>query len=215
MKHITFIFILSVSLLSVVSSTFAGLSPEIKKINSIKQQEPSFEEILSVFLRKENLTEHELVQWQKKIKASAFLPKMYLGYDHQSKEAQSLSIGDNISISGGNITIGPEENNIDFDNNLGQTFRVRLMWDLDQIIFHRDLLSLQKQKQSLAHSRFALSEKLFQVYQSRYAALVEYLRYEKVSRHKAMVFYTRFLLLTDRLNEVTDRHFESMFWKGN
>lgn len=195
-------------------SAEAAIPSYLKQFQNIKQNEPSFSEILRIFYENEKLTYQEWSMWQKRLKKSAYFPKVYLGFDHQLKESQSLSVTDNISISGGNVTIGPDDNDLDFDNDLGQTFRVRLVWDLEQTVFNKNFFQLARGRYSLANMRFNLSEKIFKVYQARYGFLAEHLRLKTQSRNKSLLYYTKFLLLTDRLNELTNHLFEERLWKG-
>ena len=148
---------------------------------------------------------------EKRIRKAAYLPILSLGYDHQLKESESLSVNDNISISGGKVTIGPEDNDIDFDNDVGQTFRARAVWQLDGLLFNRYELSLAKQQIDLMKLKQGYAKELYHIYEKRYQALFEYFRHKGGAPSKAGVFYSKYLLLTDLLDALTGEKF--LFWR--
>lgn len=185
-------------------------TPTFLKIIS---SEPSFSEILNVYYMGEGLTNHHIHKWQRKIKTAPLLPTLYAGYDHSLSESQGLSINDNISVSDGTVTIGPEDNDVDFDEDLKHTFRVRAVWRLDELVFNRDNFLLAREWRSVTHSRSELGQKLYQLYEKRCASLMQYLEFKNVAASKARVFYSRYLLLTDHLDALTGGRFHKKWWK--
>lgn len=179
----------------------------------IISSEPSFSEITNVYYREEGLTNHHIHKWQGKIKTAPLLPTLYAGYDHSLSESQGLSINDNISVSDGTVTIGPEDNDVDFDEDLKHTFRVRAVWRLDELVFNRDNFLLAREWRSLAHSRADLGQKLYQLYEKRMAFLLQYLKSRHVTPAEAEFFYSRYLLLTHQLDALTGGRFHQKWWK--
>lgn len=129
--------------------------------------EPSLGKILDAVIRNEKLTSSELDTWERKIKLSAWLPTLYAGYDHQLKQAQSVSVADTVSVSGGIVTVGPEDTDIDYDNNSGQIFRIRAVWNLDKVVFNDDLFTLASQRRDTLALRLTLSDKVMKYYEAR------------------------------------------------
>ena len=66
----------------------------------------------------------------------------FFGFDRDLRDVVSLTTRDNISVSGGDVTIGPQERNFDEDFNHATSFQVKAVWDLSELVFHRDELSV-------------------------------------------------------------------------
>lgn len=178
------------------------------------EPEPSFSTILKAASQVQGLSQDRFKKWQKKIKASGWLPTLYTGYDHAFRESQGLSVNDNISISSGNVTIGPEDNDYDFDSNLGQTFRVRAVWKLDNVMFNRNLFQLEKDKKETYKLRQNLSESLMKVYAKRRALLKKFLILKRSGAiTSSNRVYEQYNLLTEYLDFLTANRFHSVWYR--
>lgn len=187
------------------------LSLHVKKMIS---QEPDFNEILQSYYHSEGLTQDHIKSWKKKIKTAPFLPILYAGYDHSFKQSQGHDITDNISVSSssGTVTIGPEDNNYDFDTDLGQTARVRAVWKLDEIVFNRNHFLLAREARDLAKVRHVLAQNLYAVYEKRLKALSYYFSV-RGSPAKASYAYQQYILQTEKLDAFTGGKFHDMWWR--
>lgn len=181
-----------------------------QRVGKIKKQEPSFATILETYFKQEHVTNEGLAKLQKRVRRAPLLPQLYVGIDVQLKEDQSLGIGDNITISGGEVTIGPDESSYDYSENLGTTFRVRAVWKLDELVFNRNELLVSKEKQELAKSRSTLTQDVHKVYDQRYLSLLSY--FQNKGSAKGAQYYVKYLSLTEQLNALTGREFEGRWW---
>ena len=179
----------------------------------IKASEPSLAKLIDKAFAGNGLESDATQNWSKKLKASALLPKFYVGYDQQVKSGESLSITDNISTTSGNITIGPEDNNLDIDQDSGHALRLRASWELSDLVFHSNQMALSKHRADLLKLRRALSDEIYDIYEKRYFALRQYLDARKSNGVKAKMLYTKFDLLTDRLDELSHGQFHNDFWR--
>lgn len=182
-------------------------------LSLIKSSEPSFSDIMQVYFANENLDGEDLRGWPKKIKTAPYLPTLYVGFDHQIRQTQSQSVKDNISVTSGIVTVGPADNNYDFNNNFGSAMHVRAVWNLDELIFNRYDVELFNARQANAKTRAGFSADIYKIYEGRYLCLEQYLELKQTGSHKAGVFYAKFLALTDRLNEITRDTFQNKFWR--
>lgn len=178
----------------------------------IKAYEPSFSQILKAYLKRQYFTSADLKKWERKIKMAPFFPTLYAGYDHQLRESETLSVNDNISVSGGTVTIGPEDNDWDLANNQGQVFRVRAVWQLGDAIFNRDLFALSQERRALAKTKQDVEAALYKIFEERHLCLVQYLAQPPLS-HKAKIYYAKYWLLTERLDALTGGKFSKIWWR--
>lgn len=175
-------------------------------------QEPSFHEIVNAFLREEGMDTNEYQQWQKSIRRAPLFPTLYVGFDHQFKQSTSTSTADNVSISGGNITIGPQETNTDYDADLGNVIRLRAVWRLDQLIFNSDQFTLARERRDFSLTRTKLISELFKIFDQRSQALAAYRATQ--DQRKSGAYFAKYLSLTARLDQATGGIFHNRFWLG-
>jgi hypothetical protein len=181
---------------------------------NIKAREPSFSQILKAYLKRQDFTTTNLKKWERKIKMAPFFPTLYAGYDHQLRETEALSVNDNISVSGGTVTIGPEDNDWDLANNQGQVFRVRAVWQLSDAIFNRDLFALSQERRALSKICQEAEADLYKIFEERHLYLAQYLMQASGQSKKSQLYYTKYLLLTERLDALTGRRFSKLWWRN-
>ncbi len=171
--------------------------------------EPNFLEIAKACESTFNLNP-DFDQLMKRAHKAAWLPTLYAGYDHQTRQAQSLTIQDNVSISSGDITVGPSESNNDYDTTLGNVLRVRAVWRLDELIYSNNELGLIREKRSWADQKRSILNDLYKIYEQRRLAIVQK-KYTKSAEKKSLLS-TKVIALTDRLDEMTGGRFAEQ-WK--
>jgi hypothetical protein len=181
--------------------------------SKVLKGEPSFAQIMDAYLCAEGIENKNLPDWERKIKKSAYFPTLYLGYDRSFDSSQSLSNTDNISISDGTVTIGPEENDYDVDEDSGHTVRVRAVWRLSDIVFNNANFALARERRELAKLHSDLGQKIYQIYEERHLYLMKYRQSKASEPQKALIFYSKYLLLTQKLDALTEGRFAKSWWK--
>ncbi|MCP5464295.1 MAG: hypothetical protein H7A33_04635 [Deltaproteobacteria bacterium] len=183
-------------------SVSAGAIPNESR-EEILLSGPRFHDVLDAALKSDGLSASEMISWKKKIKAAAFLPTLYAGYDHSLKRGVGSGTSENVSISSGVVSIGPQESDYDYDADLGQVVRVRAVWRLDETIFNRDLFSWSREMRSHLQLKHQVSERLFKVYRARQQLLERFLRFSNLKSRPAQKIYEEYLLLTEYLDALT------------
>jgi hypothetical protein len=192
---------------------FANVPPDVARFVEIKAAEPSFADVLKIYLQGEHLDGREFRSWKNRIRTAPFLPTLYAGYDHQIKKGASAGVDGTTSISGGIVTVGPDENNYDFDSDLGQAVHVRAVWELSDVAFSRYEFAAASVRQRDVQLRGRAEEALYKIYESRHLYLAQYLASRGGSGGKAVSAYARYLELTDRLDALTGGEYSNRFWK--
>lgn len=180
---------------------------------AIKSGEPDFAEIMAAYESLHGAREGDIRSWERRLKTAAFLPTLYVGYDHQIRRAESLSVADNISLSGGVVTVGPEDNDYDLDNGLGRAVRARAVWDLGETVFNRELFALANERRRRAEREDKIAREVYEIYEARHLYLARYLGTQEGGAARA-AFYAKFCLLTDRINQLTANVFKDRLWRG-
>ena len=198
MKSLTCILIFLSLMMVTVASRAAG--------------EPDFGEVLQAFYQTQGLQESDLLKLGKRLRLSAALPSLSMGYDHQLRSTESLSITDNISVSGGRVTVGPEDNNLDIWNNLGRVFHVRAMWQLNELMFHRGELDVLRFRRDLVRLRQLYAQQIYRAYEERQLCR-ERVRQNSAGK-RAMMYRVRYRMLTEQLDALTGRIFHHQFMRS-
>ena len=115
----------------------------------------------------------EMDGWKKKARWAAALPRLQVGFDRELKDVVSLSTKDSVSVTGGDVFIGPDENDFDQNFNQGTSFEVKAIWYLDQLIFNRDTLAANSERRDWIRERTKTLEEVTESYFTRKRLLEE------------------------------------------
>ena len=198
--------------LSVSFSAESKNNPPENILDKMTKGEPTFDQVMLAVFEKEDLGFNGIYTLEKKMKKAPWLPTLYAGLDLSTKKTSDISITDNISVSSSGVTIGPDDNNWSqnvYDYNV---FRIRAVWELNELVFPSDSLSLQKQKQELVKLRLTLREYIFKIYTQRRQFQVQAYFLRKTKGPKFYLLNQKIKDLTERLNDMTGRVFSSQ-WK--
>ena len=183
------------------------------RLNSgqILEQQPDFSRVLDEIYKAHGLSQRALSSWDRRINASALMPRLSVGYDHSFRDSESIAVNDNISISGGVVTVGPEDNDFDVAQVRGDVLRVRGTWNLSDVVFNRQNFNQARLKIQLMRSRSQLSRELFPIYQKQQLALRQYLKSPRSRKGKS--YYIQYELLCQRLEELSGGRLGHLFWR--
>ena len=144
-------------------------------------------------------------QLTKRVRKAPWLPTLYAGYDHQTRQAQSLTIQDNVSIASGDITVGPSESNNDYDTSLGNVLRIRAVWRLDELVYSNNELGIIREKRSWTDQKRSILNDLYKIYEQRRLVLVQ--MKQAHSTQKRALLKEKAFTLTAHLDEMTGGKF--------
>lgn len=125
---------------------------------------PAVQEVQEESLRAAGYDRGEIRDWKRQSRWAAALPRLQVGFDRQLKDVVQLSTRDNISLSGGEVLVGPNENNFDQDFQQGTGFEVRAVWYLDELVFSRDRLEASRETRNWLEDRSRLLERVTEIY---------------------------------------------------
>lgn len=170
----------------------------------IRKSEPTFSEIAREALKRERLDVNEVQNWKRKIRKAPWLPTLSVGYDRALRETNAITISDNISVSSSGVAVGPDETDRDQTLINGDTFRVRAVWDLSEVVFHRSTLAVSQEGRELSKSRTALTDYLFKVYSERREAQAQYLLLKETGNPKKVLLREKVRALSEQIDLFTD-----------
>lgn len=125
---------------------------------------PSIHEVQEEALRVAGYDRLELEEWRQRSRWSSALPRLQVGFDRQLKDLVKLSTRDNVSVTGGEVFVGPDENDFDQDVQQGIGIEVKAVWSLDELIFSRDRLEVSRERRNWLEDRNRLLERVNEAY---------------------------------------------------
>ena len=135
--------------------------------------EPTIQEVQSEAIRYLGIDQREMDGWKSRARWSAALPRLQAGVQRDLKDLISLSSRDSVSVSGGDVTVGPTQNNFDENFNQGTAIDIKAVWYLNELIFNRDSLSVSSEKRDWIRERNRVLQEVSESYFTRKRLLKE------------------------------------------
>ncbi|MBI1908812.1 MAG: hypothetical protein HYS22_01395 [Deltaproteobacteria bacterium] len=129
--------------------------------------EPTVQEVQEAALRYTGSNPMELESLKKKARWSAAMPRLQFGYARELKDVISLSSKDSVQVSGGNVFIGPDENDLSKNFNSGTSVDVRAVWYLNELVFNKDLLDVGVEQRNWNRERSRIASEVAELYYAR------------------------------------------------
>ncbi len=117
--------------------------------------------------------QEEMEGWKKKARWAAALPRLQAGFQRDLKDVAQLSTQNSVSITGGDVFIGPDKNQFDQDFNQGTSFDVKAIWYLDEVVFNRDSLMVSGEIRDWVRERNRALQEATEAYFARKRLLQE------------------------------------------
>jgi hypothetical protein len=117
------------------------------------------------------LANQDIEKWKKRIPLRALLPQLRVSVQRDVDENFRITNSDKVSISGGNVTIGPDEQDFIHDFDAGTRFQVAAVWYLDRLLFSRDSIVVSQERRRRKEEELKLLDRVTQLYFERVEAL--------------------------------------------
>ncbi|MDO8644405.1 MAG: hypothetical protein Q7S00_05510 [bacterium] len=130
-------------------------------------QEPTVQETQEAALRYLGSDPRELESLKRKARWAAALPRLQFDYDRDQRESFALSTQDTISVTGGDVFIGPDDNDLSRDFNDTTGIGIKAVWSLNELVFNRDLLAVGVEQRNWSRERSLVASEVAQIYFER------------------------------------------------
>lgn len=151
-------------------------SVQASAFGSASGGDPSVQEVQEAAVRYLGFDQGLMDGWEKRARWAAALPRLQAGFQRDLKDAVSLNTKDNVSISDGDVFVGPNESTFDQDFNKGTSFEVKAVWFLDELVFTRDSLAASAEKRDWVRERARVLLGVTEAYFTRKRLLSELAR---------------------------------------
>ena len=130
-------------------------------------KEPSVREVQEAAIRTMGFDHQEMDRWKSQSRWSAALPRLQAGFQRDLKDVVRLTTQDSISITSGDVVVGPRSNNFLQDFNQGTSFDVKAVWFLNELVFNRDSLAASHERRDWVRERSRTLQEVTTAYFTR------------------------------------------------
>ncbi len=127
---------------------------------------PTLEEVQEKSLAHLRPHLHQSEGWNRKSRRSALLPRLQIGADHLVRDVVSLQTQDSVTITSGDVFLGPRESSLNENLQQGTSFEVKAVWNLSDLLFHQDQLGISREQREWVREK---NQELKEVSQAYYA----------------------------------------------
>ncbi len=140
---------------------------------NLQSQEPTLQQVHAEAIHYLGMDMSDMDTWKSRARWSAALPRLQAGFQRDLKDLISLSSRDSVSVSGGDVTVGPTQSNFDQNFNQGTAIDVKAVWYLNELLFNRDTLAVSSEKRDWMRERNRILQEVSEAFFTRHRLLKE------------------------------------------
>ncbi len=117
---------------------------------------PDVRDVQQVAIDYARIDMNEAAKWKKRAKVSAALPRLQFDYISRLRNYVNVDVNDNVYVGSDNVVVGPEEGSYKESADAQQSFGVKAVWALNELIFSRDSLNVSREALNIVRERNVL-----------------------------------------------------------
>lgn len=137
------------------------------RIKELLKNEPPIQELYNVAMNYAGIDPKEIPKWRKNVKNATWLPKLQIGVSRGYNDRVTVNVDDNVSVNTSGVVIGPQSSSWDRYANSDTSFDIKASWELDRLIFSREMLSVSSEARQLAMDRREILDQINAAYHER------------------------------------------------
>lgn len=185
----------------------ALLLPAMARASDHSVPHPPVGEVYRQALLVAGLVGSQPESWRKKVRWKAALPQLRLTFQRDLKDQLKMTNKDNISISGGEVVIGPREQDFVRDFDSGTRIQATAVWYLDDLVFNREAVLVSQERRRMSEERHMLLERITKLYFGRLRALEKLRSGSSISKKKRRELHYLIQEQASQLDALTDGWF--------
>ncbi len=167
----------------------------------LQAREPALAEVQRQAEQSLGVQADEMDRWHKRSRWAAAMPRLQVGFVRQLRDVVSLTTNDNVSVSGGDVLVGPTENSFDQDVNQATAFEVKALWQLSDAVFNRDELAVSHERREWLKER----QKVLREVTESYLVWVR-LQHDLRAKRGPIYFNEKKRAMLDQVRAILDAH---------
>lgn len=137
------------------------------------EDEPTISEVQRAAIQYANIDPSRIDTWYRASLSQALVPQVKVTVGHDTDEDDSLSSSSTISVSGGTVTIGPDDITRGESTDYDWSYRLSLDWDLNELVFNKDQLSISGESEDMVELRNDIVDEVSKLYFDRRRLQIE------------------------------------------
>lgn len=158
-----------------------------KDIKKVLEGEPPIEELFKHALNYLGLNPSNVREWRKGVKKAALLPKLQIGFKKGLNDRITVSVDDHVSVSSSGVVVGPQTSSFDKYANNETSFDVMASWNLDHLVFRKEMLNISSEARYLSQDRQEVLDRINFAYHERVRWLAYLLGAGRRSEMRALI----------------------------
>ena len=132
--------------------------------------EPTALEVQQAAIGYRRLNADEVRHWQGAARHSPWLPRLQIGFDRNLDTKIALSVDDNTSVTSKGVVVGPAISKSDANSQNQDSYNVRAIWSLDELIYNHNQVVLNEEMRSLMREVEHVAREVNRIYHDRLEA---------------------------------------------
>ena len=147
---------------------------------------PPVLEVQRIALEYAHIEGADAAKWKKRAKIAAALPRLQFDYGSRIRNYVNVDVNDNVYVGSENVVIGPEEGSYKSSSDFANTFGVKAVWALNELIFSRDSLLVSREAINIMRERNSLLDQVNKHYFERKKLIGEISQLEAMKVPKSL-----------------------------
>lgn len=126
------------------------------KVDLTEPKLPPITEVQQRAIENSHLDINEAAKWQHKARMAAFVPRVQLDYGHRMRNYVNVNVNDNVYVGSSGVTVGPQDGTYSSNQTDDNSFGVRAIWELRDVVFNTQVLAASAEARNIARERNAL-----------------------------------------------------------
>ncbi|MBI4237518.1 MAG: hypothetical protein HY696_03745 [Deltaproteobacteria bacterium] len=131
---------------------------------AVQQGLPPIGAVHAAALRHAGLRLDEPLEWARRARRAAALPRLQLGVRRNLNDTVDLRLSDEVSVSGGGVVVGPRSSNFTQQGDRNWQLDVRALWSLPELVFNGDALLISREARERRREARALLQEVNRLY---------------------------------------------------
>lgn len=190
--------------------------PSMEEILSSFDNEPSIRDVQQAAIHYAQINPVRFAQWRQKVKERGLWPEVVqfvVGHDTDDDEDYTRS--KTVGVSSGTAYVGPDDETWGWDTDDDWDYEFRLRWNLQDYVFHNDMLKISAETEDQVELRQEIIEDVTKLYFDRKRLKVEMILQKNVPISLKMKRHLQLEEMTAALDGMTGGYFSESIQNNN
>jgi len=183
-------------------------APTVDEIMAHFVHEPTIREVHGAALKYAEIDPARFAQWRRDVKTNALIPEeVRFTVGHDTDDDTDYGRSKSISLTGGTVTLGPDDETWGHDTDDDWDYELRLKWKLRDFMFNKEILKVSAETEDQVELRQDILNEVTKLYFDRRRLQIEFILDQNVDIWARMKRQLRLEELTAAIDGLTGGYF--------